>query len=193
MTTYRKNGTPKGPWPKRKRRPVLDRVMEKVVLNGGEDECWIFEGSRLWKQRGGGYGRISIEVGLEDYTHRVVYEAFVGPIPEGLHLHHLCETPACCNPAHLEPLTPKEHVATQNRPHYLKNKTHCRNGHDLSDAYHYKSGRIVCRACAKLSNAEGYKRRQKKLASQRVNIAPMSAPRNRMTRVSTPDPERSAP
>jgi hypothetical protein len=34
----------------------------------------------------------------------------VGEIPEGHHLHHTCETPGCCNPAHLEPLSPGDHV-----------------------------------------------------------------------------------
>lgn len=43
-------------------------------------------------------------------VHRFVYETLVGPIPKGHHLHHKCQTPACCNPAHLEPLSPDEHA-----------------------------------------------------------------------------------
>lgn len=41
--------------------------------------------------------------------HRYVYETLRGPIPEGWVLHHHCETPACCNPDHLEPMTYSEH------------------------------------------------------------------------------------
>jgi hypothetical protein len=40
-------------------------------------------------------------------AHRVAYELLVGPIPDGMHLDHLCRTPACVNPAHLEPVTPR--------------------------------------------------------------------------------------
>jgi len=32
----------------------------------------------------------------------VTYEHFVGPIPAGHDIDHLCRTPPCCNPTHLE-------------------------------------------------------------------------------------------
>ena len=40
--------------------------------------------------------------------HRRVYELLVEPIPEGLHLDHLCRVRHCVNPAHLEAVTPSE-------------------------------------------------------------------------------------
>ena len=42
------------------------------------------------------------------YAHRVIYEAEVGPIPEGMELDHTCNVRACVNPAHGEPVTPAE-------------------------------------------------------------------------------------
>ncbi len=43
-------------------------------------------------------------------AHRYSYETFVGPIPEGLTLDHLCSNPPCINPHHLEPVTNEENV-----------------------------------------------------------------------------------
>lgn len=41
-------------------------------------------------------------------AHRFSYETFVGPIPKGLHIDHLCNIKCCVNPAHLEPVTAQE-------------------------------------------------------------------------------------
>lgn len=43
-------------------------------------------------------------------VHRIYYEERYGPIPEGLQLDHLCRTPACCNPEHLEAVTSAENT-----------------------------------------------------------------------------------
>lgn len=45
-------------------------------------------------------------------AHRLAYEQQVGPIPDGLVLHHTCGVTACVNPQHLEPMTYKAHRAT---------------------------------------------------------------------------------
>ena len=78
--------------------------MEKVVKQ--PDGCWIFTGAK----RDGGYGEISrgrVGEGIA-CTHRVVYEALVGPIPVGMLLDHRCRVPACCNPEHLRVVTVKQ-------------------------------------------------------------------------------------
>lgn len=68
--------------------------------------CWIWQRNRTHD----GYGRISVRTGSRVHSrlaHRHYYELHVGPIPSGMHLDHLCRNPACVNPAHLEPVTPK--------------------------------------------------------------------------------------
>lgn len=44
------------------------------------------------------------------YAHRLSYELFVGPIPDGYELDHLCRNRGCVNPAHLEAVTHRVNV-----------------------------------------------------------------------------------
>jgi hypothetical protein len=66
------------------------------------DSCWNWTGAVSTA----GYGQIRF--GKVLYTHRVSYEALVGPIPDGLELDHLCRNRRCCNPDHLEAVEPAE-------------------------------------------------------------------------------------
>ena len=54
--------------------------------------CWIWGGATS-----SGYGR----VGRHGYAHRIAYEAFVEPVPEGMEVLHRCDVPLCVNPSHL--------------------------------------------------------------------------------------------
>lgn len=61
--------------------------------------CW------LWKRgHSKGYAQFWFR-GRSLLAHRVAYELFVGEIPRGLTIDHLCRNTGCVNPQHLEPAT----------------------------------------------------------------------------------------
>lgn len=71
-----------------------------VLFGVGDLGCWEWTAAKA----GQGYGYFWKDGGLRR-IHRVVYEELRGPIPSGLDLDHTCRNRACCNPAHLEPVT----------------------------------------------------------------------------------------
>lgn len=66
------------------------------VDRGTDDECWDWKGSTNRY----GYGRMRIR-GRLYYVHRIVWELFYGPIPEGKLVLHKCDNSLCVNPNHL--------------------------------------------------------------------------------------------
>lgn len=84
---------------------VEDRFWAKVDKTSDPNGCW------LWTASVGSHGYGAFGVGQAvKVAHRIAYELTVGPIPEGLHLDHLCRRHACVNPAHLHPVTLRENV-----------------------------------------------------------------------------------
>ena len=109
------------------------------------DTCWRWTGS----VSDAGYGVFSVKGKLRG-AHRVSYEMNVGPIPDGMHIHHRCEVRDCVNPAHLEPLTPRQNVLLSSATGAVNaRKTHCVNGHEYTpeSTRRTKSGARVCRTC----------------------------------------------
>ncbi len=101
------------------------RFEERVRKTNG---CWLWRGHL----NSSGYGRFKF-VGGEAKAHRVGYELFVGPIPDGLVLDHLCRNTWCVNPAHLEPVTGAENTLRGFGAAAINaRKTHCNKGHPLS-------------------------------------------------------------
>lgn len=119
----------------------------KVAPNG----CWVASAH----QHGNGYARTTVD-GRLWYLHRLAYTRSIGPIPSELQLDHLCRNRACCNPAHLEAVTPQ--VNTSRSPLLSLNngnlrKTHCLRGHPFSTENTYAhSGQRLCRTCRKAAS-----------------------------------------
>lgn len=105
---------------------------------GHTSPCWIWQ--RCLKADGyavakfPGYKMVRVS--------RAAYEAFVGPIPDGLEIDHLCQVRSCCNPDHLEPVTHAENMARQ-----VALRTTCRRGHPFEDdnLYIFPNGDRACR------------------------------------------------
>lgn len=131
---------------------MMRRLLAKFTV--GED-CWIWHAAT----NGGGYGAVKI-AGKMEPAHRVVYEILVGPIPDGLHLDHLCRRRRCVRPDHLEPVTNGENLRRGNGWSGINaRKTECAQGHPYNEENtrirSRGSGRD-CRACGR----ERYHRRK---------------------------------
>ena len=140
----------------------INQLPEKLqaLIAVQENGCWHFTG-RLTNH---GYGVI----GSNHLVHRLVAALAYGDIPKGMWVDHICHNAdhtcqpkacmhrRCCNPDHLRIVTPKENLhATPNSPAFINaQKTHCKNGHELSgyNLYTYiRRGNPVrfCRACGR--------------------------------------------
>lgn len=79
---------------------IEDRVDRLPDLPG----CWLWTQAWTSTWRDGrfmaGYGVVQLQKRIWG-AHRLSYTAYVGPIPTGLWVLHRCDTPPCCNPAHL--------------------------------------------------------------------------------------------
>jgi len=74
-------------------RTLDQRFWDKVEKS---DDCWNWKGARF----NHGYGQFW-NGRRPVVAHRYSWELHNGPIPDGLHCLHVCDTPDCVNPSHL--------------------------------------------------------------------------------------------
>lgn len=107
-----------------------------------------------------GYGELgAYPKGTSSLVHRIVYEALVGPIPEGSEIHHTCKNTACCNPTHLKVFTQAAHASHTRRP----DQTKCLSGrHEwIPENLMKRGGYLICRPCNR-ERDKAYRQRRKR-------------------------------
>lgn len=84
--------------------------------------CWEWKGY----VSSDGYGCLFRRAVGSRKAHRYAWELLVGDIPEGLTIDHLCLNKRCVNPDHMELVSRAVNVSR------ARQRTHCKNGHQLS-------------------------------------------------------------
>lgn len=134
---------------------LLERVLARCDRSG---PCWVWQGATT-----NGYGRIRV-AGVLLIVHRLVYELVVGPVPDGLDLDHLCRVRACCNPAHLEPVTRRENLLRGQGATARAHADACHRGHPFDEANtrleRTHGGRYTVRRCRRCDAAKARARRK---------------------------------
>lgn len=128
------------------------------------DTCWLWTGFCDKN----GYGRFK-DGDVGHRAHRWSYEHFVGPIPEGLQIDHLCRVTGCVRPDHLEAVPAKENVR-RTMP-FRERKTHCIHGHEYTaenTLYERLPGGTLgrrCRTCRQAGDRARWPERSKRRRS----------------------------
>lgn len=78
-----------------------DRFEDKVFVS--PDGCWLWTGAINVD----GYGKFAVKR-VARLAHKVSYQLYIGDVPNGMVLDHLCRKRSCVNPKHLEPVTHTE-------------------------------------------------------------------------------------
>lgn len=130
--------------------PIIVRLLRKLRIGiAGCVEADVHD-------NGNGYRVIATARGKHHYAHRLMYEHFIGPIPDGLTIDHLCRNRGCVNPAHMEAVSGRE-----NTRRGVRAKTHCKHGHPLSEpnariVVRYGVVRRECRECDRVRSLAKY-------------------------------------
>lgn len=140
----------RGPKPK----PAIERFEKHIMRIPGGCTEWLGGLHR------NGYGQFfpgGDRLQAKALAHRWSYEHFVGPIPDGLDLDHLCRNRWCVKPEHLEPVTRAENLRR------AFDRTHCSKGHEFTEENTYTrpgTNQRLCRTCLRAKNRARKSRRK---------------------------------
>jgi hypothetical protein len=151
---------------RRPKRTALERF-EALCCPEPNTGCWLWFGADAGSRKG--YGEFWSGA-KKVAAHRWAYEHFVGPIPDGLTIDHLCRTPSCVNPDHLEPVSLRENIRRgESISTRYARRDSCSKGHPLTEANVRlrKPGWRECRICCR-EIAIAAKRRYRKRVRERM-------------------------
>jgi hypothetical protein len=122
---------------------MIERYQKRILIDPATG-CWLWQGAKTSKGR----GCVRID-GRTITTHKLFFTLLIGPVPDGMELHHKCEVKHCCNPEHLVPKTRLEHRRLHPGRRYANaEKTHCKNGHPFdADNTYLHGGQRHCKEC----------------------------------------------
>lgn len=150
--------------------------------------CWLWLGAR----DPNGYGRFGVQRSTL-LAHRFAYELFVGPIPEGATIDHLCFNPACVNPRHLDPCTGPENTrraaaAGRMAERWNTNLTHCKHNHEFTPENTRIGGSRRERHCRTCDEATKAKRSEARRLARVAKYGYDPGPRARFSPAPIPAP-----
>ncbi len=135
----------------------VEQARFQRLLSRQANGCWMWTG----EGNNDGYGLFRPGPGKPRYmVHRWSYEQHKGTIPDGMQIDHKCHSDdtacpggrdcqhrRCCNPDHLEAVTPSENTLRQR--HHERSVTHCPKGHPYEgdNLIVGKDGKRKCREC----------------------------------------------
>lgn len=133
--------------------PTLETLPERIAAKITVDAtgCWLWTGYKIR-----GYGQVHFDK-RKHLAHRLMYQLVVGPIPAGYQVDHLCRTPSCVNPNHLEAVTQRTNIArSSHKMATAMASDRCIHGHPLVAANirwgkGARANRRNCRECDRIN------------------------------------------
>lgn len=131
--------------------PERQRSRLEAKIPADRSGCWPWTGQRTT----GGYGTMRTGPGQRDYVHRVAYRLYVGPIPDGSQIDHLCRNRACFNPGHLEIVSNRTNFLRGAHPNAIAYRTAmCRKDlHEMTPRNTMVSATTGARRCRECNYA----------------------------------------
>lgn len=92
-----------------RRKPIAERMLARSERQ--DSNCLVWTGHLTYA----GYGIFKVN-NLSFGVHIVAHNEWVGPVPDGLEVDHLCRNRACIEPTHLEAVTHRENLVRRFGP-----------------------------------------------------------------------------
>jgi hypothetical protein len=132
-------------------RDGYERLAARLLARSepGPEGCWLWQGAL----DEAGYGRHkprSADPHVSTLVHRAMWSALVADPAADLHLDHLCRRRSCCNPDHLDHVTPRVNLTRGlGRIAARARQRRCVNGHEFTteNTLINKNGTRACRLC----------------------------------------------